>query len=378
MSVDSSTTLKTFPLFLIPHQYNEDINYMRHTLKEWDIGKLKDPIYFYQPTVKPNSEGGVVKETNNATRNKRPFYDVKKEFIKRPEDENWMMYTSDGVLFKGSPDTLSSAAVIIPGKDEFIIQLVNNSIRIKDGKDIDGDIDIDTVVKRSKAEKEMKQRNFKKNFRFMYDDLEKKENERISKAKEMRENGDEDIALGGSGDESGGDDAYNLDENAADVDDARSDDDEDVGDAIDDMFADMPEDLVEMGISDDEEESVSSSDDEDEEGKSGKKKKKKKGDQAKAEKASVSSQGENQGQSVANLSTEKIVDDILGPQVLKEDELVRYMMDVGYVTSKELFRKFQDRLQTPEQRNAFKDLAKKRLQTYIDKGMKYFKLKLKR
>lgn len=378
MSVDSSTTLKTFPLFLIPHQYNEDINYMRHTLKEWDIGKLKDPIYFYQPTVKPNSEGGVVKETNTTTRNKRPFYDVKKEFIKRPEDENWMMYTSDGVLFKGSPDTLSSAAVIIPGKDEFIIQLVNNSIRIKDGKDIDGDIDIDTAVKKLKADKENKQRNFKKNFRFMYDDLEKKENERISKAKEMRENGDEDIALGGSGDESGGDDAYNLDENAADVDDARSDDDEDVGDAIDDMFADMPEDLVEMGISDDEEESVSSSDDEDEEGKSGKKKKKKKGDQAKAEKASVSSQGENQGQSVANLSTEKIVDDILGPQVLKEDELVRYMMDVGYVTSKELFRKFQDRLQTPEQRNAFKELAKKRLQTYIDKGMKYFKLKLKR
>lgn len=378
MSVDSSTTLKTFPLFLIPHQYNEDINYMRHTLKEWDIGKLKDPIYFYQPTVKPNSEGGVVKETNTTTRNKRPFYDVKKEFIKRPEDENWMMYTSDGVLFKGSPDTLSSAAVIIPGKDEFIIQLVNNSIRIKDGKDIDGDIDIDTAVKKLKADKENKQRNFKKNFRFMYDDLEKKENERISKAKEMRENGDEDIALGGSGDESGGDDAYNLDENAADVDDARSDDDEDVGDAIDDMFADMPEDLVEMGISDDEEESVSSSDDEDEEGKSGKKKKKKKGDQAKAEKGSVSSQGENQGQSVANLSTEKIVDDILGPQVLKEDELVRYMMDVGYVTSKELFRKFQDRLQTPEQRNAFKELAKKRLQTYIDKGMKYFKLKLKR
>ena len=62
MSVDSSSKDKVVPLFLRPHQDKEDINYMRHTLKEWNFEKLKAPIYFYQPTVKPNSKGGTVKE----------------------------------------------------------------------------------------------------------------------------------------------------------------------------------------------------------------------------------------------------------------------------------------------------------------------------
>lgn len=379
MSVDSSSKDKVVPLFLRPHQDKEDINYMRHTLKEWNFEKLKAPIYFYQPTVKPNSKGGTVKDTYTGQRKNKEFYEVRKEYIKRPEAENWMMYTSDGVIYKGSPDTLSSMAVIFPGSDQFIIQIANNSIRIKDGKDLDPNLDIDTVEKRRKQEAEAKSRALKNNFRFIYDAMEKKENERLKRAKELRATGDEDIAMGGSDDnEDKDEDDFNQDENVADVDDARSDDDEDVPEDIENIFTEKPEELNEIQGSSDEEESQSSYD-EDSEGEDGhkKKKKKKKGQQQTPEKAESAGQGENPDQAKPQ-STEKIVDDILGPKVLKEDELVRYMMDVGLVTLKQIYQKFKDRLVTPEQKEAFKKLVVKKLQQTVDNGIKYVKLKDKK
>lgn len=380
MSVDSSTTSKVIKLYLRPHQENEDINYMRHTLKDWDIGKFKAPVYFYQPTVKPTPEGGIVKDTYSGSRKNKEFFEVRKEYIKRPEAENWMMYTSDGTLFKGNVDTLSSTiAIIYPGSDQFIIQTVNNSIRIKDGKDLDSNLDIDTVEKRRKQEADAKTRDLKNNLGFIYKHMEQKEKERQNQAKELREAGDEDIALGGSDDDDKekDEDAFNNDENGADVEDARSDDDEDVPDDIENLLTDIPEELNEINASSDEEESQSSYD-EDSEGEDGpkKKKKKKKGHNQPAEQQEAA-HGENQDQAKPQ-STEKIVDDILGPKVLKEDELVRYIMDVGYATLKQIYQKFKDRLVTQEQKMAFKNLILKRFQQFTDNGVRYVKLKDKK
>lgn len=377
MSVDSASTSKVVHLYLRPHQVNEDINYMRHTLKEWDIGKLKDPIYFYQPTVRPTSDGGIVKDTYSGPRKNKEFFEVRKEFIKRPDDELWMMYTSDGVLFKGHPDTLSSHAIIYPDKDKFEIQVANNSIRIKDGKDLDQNIDIETVLKRKKQEEDAKQRAFKNNFRFMYDAIERKEKQRLSHAKELFENGDEDIAIGGSGDSDGNDeDAYKADENEADVEVDRSDDDEDIPDDLDNLFTEPPEELINAQGSSDEEESQDSYD-EDSEGEDGskKKKKKKKGhNQQTPDQQETTHQ--NPDQADRQQSTEQIVDDIMGPKVVKEDELVRFMMDVGFVTLKQLWDKFKDRLQASDVvKDAFRRLIIKKLQQFTENGIKYVKLK---
>ena len=344
---------KKFPVFFQPHKPLENVNYIRHITKEWDIGKLQSPIYLYQPTVKPNADGGVVIEKDNRRlKNNKEFIDVRKEFIKKPEEEPWYMHSSDGRMFKGQADTLShtNQAVLSFDNSKFTLQLIDQSIRVKDEKILDANKDIDVVLKQMKRTEERTSNLIEKTLPTIYRDIEKEKKMRIRQAKELLEAGGED----------GIDEDSDLDdedgEGGADVVDQKSDDEE-----IDpeEFFSDVPE------ITDDED---SFSEEEDE--------KKDKKDKPKP-KPKEDASAENMAGKTNEERSRDIVNSIMGEECVKEDELIQYMLDVGAATGKELLTKFNSKLKTQEQKSAFKLLISKMLITYKIRDKPYFKLRSK-
>lgn len=360
---DPSIQPTQLPLFYLPHGEMEEINYMRHiTRPEWILNNLKDPVYFYQPTVTPDRSGGTVYDPIREYRNKKnqEFIDVRREYLKNPSQEPWKMYSSDGQVFKGLPDTLNSTAVIIPDSSQMTIQLIDNSLRVTDDK-YDGESS-DSKVLYDMHQKELRHQQalIEKAIPTTIESIKRQEQLKAERAREISRTGGED-AISYDDNEVQHEDHFNEDDQGADVPNDQSDDDDSGREFIDTTVDDVDEllEIMNQEISD-----PSDSDESEEE----------KPKQTSKEKSNQESASTAQAPS-APISTEEIVKEVFGPEIIKEDELRGFLAEQGFVTQRDLLRKFKKRLETIEQRNAFVTLLNKKAVKYTDSGIVYFKLK---
>jgi hypothetical protein len=75
------------------------------------------------------------------------------------------------------------------------------------------------------------------------------------------------------------------------------------------------------------------------------------------------------------VSNEAIVERVLGPEVIKAEELRRFMIDVGMCTIQTLTSKFRDRIKDPERKAAFRTLLREHLTKTVKNGTTYVKLR---
>ncbi|KAH0795987.1 hypothetical protein GPJ56_000055 [Histomonas meleagridis] len=311
-----------------------NINYMRQNISVLDISSLKAPLYLYQPDVQPTPEGGIVKEPEpNLRKTKDKFLIVNKDFAKSPDEQSWYLYTSDNRVFKGTPDTFKGA-IITRDEQGFHLSFIDNSIKFSPELNLDAKkgLDIDTIQNNQRRDREHRERMMQSEYKFLLDPIKKDQEERERNKKALAKGSDSD----------------------ADVSDEFDDDDEGLGD----LFDDIPE------VSDNEnllDSDLSSDNGEEEEKKENKRK-------AEAEERRRLQAGPQE-------SNEDIVDSIYGPPVIKEDEVVRFIIEIGPVTKDQLLHKFKSKLKTDKQKIAFKEIVTKRLRIIKIHGKTHFNLK---
>ena len=77
------------------------------------------------------------------------------------------------------------------------------------------------------------------------------------------------------------------------------------------------------------------------------------------------------------LDTQEIVRQVLGPEIIKPEEVRRFMLDVGMITPENFKKKFRDRIKDRAQREALSRIMHEQL-VQVDKNeTKYYQLKKK-
>ncbi|OHS96179.1 hypothetical protein TRFO_10095 [Tritrichomonas foetus] len=190
-----------------------------------------------------------------------------------------------------------------------------------------------------------------KNFKFIAEDYDRKERLRKLQAKELAEAGGEDV-VDSEGDGEGDDEV------GADVSDVFDDDEEIDPETLLDEISEVS-DFNKSDFDDDSEEEE-------------KKEKKPK------EEITTPTVNENGQVMTAEEINQNVVISILGEEVIKDDEVVRYMRDVGAATAKQLMAKFKPKLKTEAQKQAFKKIVVKRLQSFQLSGVMHYKLRSNR
>lgn len=352
------------PLYYIPHEANEDVNYMRHSREDWDISQLQGSIYFYQPRVKPDANGGTVilteTEKNSISRYlKKEFVDVRSDALKAffnrlPDTENWSM-SSDHLgmsipfdktgPFKGTVDSLSNTnySVIIPTKECFEISLINQSIRLTDDRPPETNLTVDELIALKKREENERLRMIQKHFSTIYEHLMEQEEYRKHLASTISEDGGEDMIFSDTDEEQ----TEQGNEKECDVIDVKSDDEADV---VVDNEIEILEDV------DDLESSADSDSEED--------------------KSDLEEPSKTRAKSPEIKFNKEMVNQIMGLPKVKECEVIEFMQNTGMVTGQHLMMQFGPKLVTNEQKQAFKEVICRLLKMVMISGQKYYQLKL--
>lgn len=340
-----------FDLWFDPTPPKTDINYMRDVRRnEWKIADLKPPVYLYQPDVEPTPEGGKVKVEPREYKKKKSQF-VYPDRILNPEEQPWRMLAADGKEYVGNSDTLNNRAFLYETEGgSWTMQLMDKSYRFVEERRQQADLEtaiqqLDSKMKATEARKKVLHVDAK-----LAESTAQKEKER--KLKQERVQQKIDAGSGDEGDEAGD---RGSDDSQGDVEiDAQSDEEVAISDNLDDLFDDLSDDPNGLIDSDEEEENVEKK--------------------------------ENDERPVRPLTTEPvnkvelngmIVERVLGPQTIKEEDLVSFMMEVVLCEKPVLIKKFRDKLVTAEQKEAFKVLVKEKLCAEKNNGVIFFKLKKK-
>lgn len=330
---------REFSLVFEPPDEKRRVNFMRDVRKdEWNISKLADPIYFYQPYVEPTPEGGRVLGAQETRRGKNKYAFVKADRKGGDVDqEEWVMLSSDGKEFSATPDTLRDRAVMYQ-RDEntFVLSFLSQSLRVVEKFRRDS-ADPEALARRrnldlQEARKRMGIASFQEEVIAEKMERKRQEKERV----EMNLDANSDHSDGGGGRD--GEDELDIEW-------------EDLFD--DDQLASDPEPVSEPSMSSDVplEEEEDHNEEED----------------AQKKVHPVNRDG-------TPVTPKDIVDRIFEDYVT-EEELVSYMSEVGLCKKGDLNHKFGSRLKSQKQKERFVELVHKKLIFKEVDGQKWFALR---
>jgi hypothetical protein len=353
--MSAAVTVEEFPLFLDPSTPNVSLNYLLDPNKPvWNIATLARPLYLYQPTIELTPTGPHVK-TDLSTRKARSHLalaPVRKYPSDDPTHQPWLLVARDGIRFNGTSDGLTRSAILQQCDAGFTLQMVDRSVRASQDRHSSDIPDAEAAAKLQR-DRELAQEAILAKRIPNFEAVRRKERAaREAAAAEAQASIEESAyykgAKGSSDDDADDDIGADLDVDA----DAGQDDDDNAVDEID------LDDLFELS---DIEPDVSDSDEEEEADEDGKKKKK--STDAPAEKI------------VTNEAIEAIVREVVGPEMIKREELIRYVLGEGFVKSGQLTQRFKGKIEKPEQREHFKQLVRDNLTLFKHSGDVCFKVK---
>jgi hypothetical protein len=116
-------------------------------------------------------------------------------------------------------------------------------------------------------------------------------------------------------------------------------------------------------------------DEEEEEGDENKEEKGKKARLAAATAAAAAAAGAEEPPKL--MDTQDIVRQVLGPEIIKPEEVRRFMLDVGMITPENFKKKFRDRIRDRAQREALSRIMQEQLVQVDKNGTKYYQLRKK-
>ena len=310
---------------------------------EWDISKLADPIYFYQPTVDPTPEGGRVHAVQQIQRQKKQAFVRADRRGDDVDQEEWVMRSNDGREFSATPDTLRDRSVMYQ-RDEntFVLSFISQSLRVVENFHRDS-ADPEALAKRRNLDmQEARKRIGIASFQdeVVNEKLERKrqEQERIQMDLDTKS----DLSDGGGSD--GEEGANGLDIEWNDL----FDDDDDV--PINSEPEDVPEPPTDSEVNEEEEDRNEEED-------------------VHKKVHPVNSDG-------TPLTPDKIVKRIF-EDCVTEDELVSYMSEMGMCKKNDLLSKFRGtgKLKSQRQKEMFMELVQKRLVCKEVDGQKWLVLR---
>lgn len=309
---------------------------------EWDISKLADPIYFYQPTVDPTPEGGRVHAVQQIQRQKKQAFvraDRKGDDV---DQEDWVMRSNDGREFSATPDTLVDRSIMYQ-RDEntFVLSFISQSLRVVEHFRHDS-ADPEALAKRRNLDmQEARKRIGIAGFQ------EEVINEKLEKKRQEQERIQMDL------------------DTKSDLSDGGGSDGEEGAKGLDIEWDDLFDDDDDKLLSDPEPESEPSADSEVHEE-----------EEDRNEEEDVQKKVHPVNSDGAPLTAKEIVDRIFEDYVT-EDELVSYMSEMGMCKKNDLVRKFRDtgKLKSQRQKEVFLELVQKKLVCKEVDGQKWLVLK---
>ncbi|EAY00713.1 hypothetical protein TVAG_085470 [Trichomonas vaginalis G3] len=359
---------ETFPLYF-EYDPAHKLNYFKNTSQpQWMLNQEKQPIYLWQPTVDPGPNGGTVHNEQMYVRKRRTDF---KAASRRPDpipnQEPWALTTGDGTKYTLTCDESQRThfAVITPEKGRYVLNLLSDSFVItKDVKEQDADECERLAEDKLKASYDNRKAFNKKYVKLLEEEAKARKENFIQSLRD--ENDDEefedvdDQSLQNIGDKDVVKEIKKRGRQRAEDDDIDAEVDFHVDDEEflqDDVVEDVEEVLGKLSESDFETDSEEDGEEED------KKDKKKKQTPAVTK-------------PVAEEDIKKIAIEVTGEKPIKEEELVRYFMDVGRATLNDINSRFKNQyLQTEHQRHAFMQLLKKNCKKITKDKIIYFSLK---
>ena len=367
------THVETFPLFFEVDQAHK-LNYFRNIRnREWDLSKEKEPLYLWQPNVEPGPKGGrILDEFSLKKKQKTDFKVVNKKTQLTPNQQNWKLATGDGTTYTLQCDEgdKRNYYLFTPRAGKFVIQKIDDDFSAT--KDTE-EQDYEQCEKMMEYNKEQRYQDRKAINKKYAKFLEDQENNRKKTLRDQLDNGQ-------------------LDEDFVDVDDVDRIDDKDVKDLVKQRIQSLKEDAdvdAPLDRSDDEtfaqdvdeskddlidmeelnalfEDGFLDEEDEYEEDGEKKDKKEKKKEEQKPEPLPSDQVAKN---------IDQIVEEVNGPRIIREEEFVRYFLDNGQSTGRDLMRRFKDYMKTPKQRDALVKLIKNKCKKIDKNGVSYFQLR---
>lgn len=344
-------TVEEFDLIFDPTPDNTDIAYMRDQYNpEWKIGEMAKPVYLYQPDVEPTPDGGRVKlpARREHKRDKRQFIPAEKKLD--PEEQQWKLISNDGTQYTGRPDTLDNFAVMMfEGQGVISMKLVNRSYRFfkEPPRRFEEPEDAEMAAK----DEAMKMKH--RRGQLQVDKLLTAREENIVRLRVLEQER-VDMRVDLPSDRGSEDDRDPHGSGDSDVDFTYvRDSDEEIAFSDLDLFDELS-DAVDDSSDDGAEEEI------------------KENEEEKKPAPVVVPIDESQTTAEHN---EKIVEAVMGPRCVKEEELIAFVADLGIVTLADIRVRFKSQLRTKEQIEAMKDLIRKTMRPVENN---YFSLKIKR
>ena len=368
------THVETFPLIFEVDPAHK-INYVRNIRRpDWDLSKEKEPLNLWQPNVEPGPKGGKIIDQFAVKKKQRTdFKLVTKKTQLTPNQQNWKLTTGDktSYTFQCDEGSARNFVLLTPRPGKFTIQFIDDDFSAT--KDTE-EQDYETCEKLMELHQEQRYQQRKELSRKYLKALEEEETNRKKLILDQVDNGqlDEEFVDVDDWNRIGDHEIRNmvkqriqaLNEDAEGVDAPldRSDDEtfaQDVDESKDDLI-DMEElnALFEDGFLDEE--------DEYEEDGEKKDKKEKKKEEQKPEPLPSDQVAKN---------IDQIVEEVNGPRIIREEEFVRYFLDNGQSTGRDLMRRFKDYMKTPKQRDALVKLIKNKCKKIDKNGVSYFQLR---
>ena len=366
------THVETFPLYFEVDQAHK-LNYFRNIrTQDWDLSKEKEPLYLWQPNVEPGPKGGkILDEYTLKRKQKTDFKAVTKRNQLTPNQQNWKLSTGDGTTYTFQCDegAKRNYYLFTPRAGQFVVRFIDDDFSAT--KDTE-EQDPEQCEKMMDNYKEQRYQDRKAINRKYAKFLEDEENNRKKAILDEIDNGQ-------------------LDEDFVDVDDVERIDDRELRDLVKQRIQSLKEDAdvdAPLDRSDDEtfaQDADEAKDDlidqeelnalfedgfldEEEDFNEEEDKKKEKKEDAKPQEEQLTSEE-------AEKSIQAVAEQITGPKIIREEEFVRYFLDNGQTTLRDLGRRFQEYLKTQAQKEAFTKLIKKKCKAVDKGGQKYFQLK---
>lgn len=364
---------ETFPLYF-EYDAAHKLNYFKNQSQpSWMLSQEKEPMFLWQPNVDPGPNGGTIHNDQLYVKKKRTDFTAQS---KRPDpipnQQEWILSTASANRYVIACDegSRTNFAVIFPEKGKYVLNLLADCFAMTK-ESIEQDADLCEKTTQEHLDAKLKQR--------------KDINGKYVKLLEQEESARKETILRTLKDENNDDDFEDIDDDTLahigdkdiireikkrskertennDVDaevDFYEDNiefhSEEIEDDIEDQLLGL--ERSEAGLLDSEYDNA----DEEEE------KKEKEKPKTPAVTTSVSQQ-----------DIIKIADEVTGPKPIKEEELVRYFVDMGQATIADIKQRFaKDFLKTEHQTKVFMSILKKRCKKVTKGNIIYFKLRQK-